>query len=150
MLIGYNLAFWIIKQSFYLNISPASLNTTELSLISSSWKNVAELFLIGIQFAAFAYALTFPLPFPIYKVYLVLASLNFGSLFINVYGICKSAKVPLRPYISSYFRLISTTSLLILLFAVYEIQIAAGDTPENSFDFEDYKDRIVAINGGHK
>jgi hypothetical protein len=84
---------------------------------------------ISSQFAAFIYVLTFPLAFPVYKAYTGIAVLNYVSLFLNILSLGRATSLSIRSFSSAYVKLISTISMMILLFAVYEIQIIAGKTP---------------------
>jgi hypothetical protein len=40
LLIGYNLGFWVARQSFYLNIPSKAIKNTEIILVSTSWKGI--------------------------------------------------------------------------------------------------------------
>ena len=80
----------------------------------------------------------------------MVSALNFGSLFLNILSVSKAASISSRVYIFAYAKLVSTISIVILLFAVYEIQITAGKTPEQSFDSKSYKERIVSMMKGYE
>jgi hypothetical protein len=47
-------------------------------------------------------------------------------------------------------RIVSLSTLLILIFALYQIQVTAGGKPEDVFDNESYRSRVIEINGGYK
>jgi len=100
---------------------------------------------ISSQFAAFIYILSFPLAFPLYKAYTLIAALNSISLFLNIISVSRAASLSVRAFINAYAKTISTISLMIFLFAFYELQIAAGKTPEQIFDSERYRERIVQM-----
>jgi len=148
--LGYNLGFWIVRQSFYLNLPSKDIDKTSINLIETSWQGIAELAFIATQFAAFIYILAFPITFPLYKAYAVISALNFVSLFLNISSISKAASISSRVYINAYARLVSTISIVVLLFALYEIQITAGKTPELSFDSKSYRERIVSMKDGYE
>jgi hypothetical protein len=84
LLLGYNLAFWVVRQSFHLHLPNSSLPNMELNMISNSWRNIAELVFLATQFGCLVYAVFFPMIFPIYKVYLTLTATNFISLALNI------------------------------------------------------------------
>lgn len=95
------------------------------------------------------YIVLFPTPFPIYKAYLLLAATNYLSLVLNIRSISSSANIPYKLYLTNFIKLISTATLLLSLFAVYEIQFRSAETPENTFDSEAYRKRLAAIREGY-
>lgn len=129
LMLGYNLAFWTVRQSFYLHISTPDLQTTKINMISNTYRNIAELLFLALQGGALMYVTFFPMSFPLYKAYLLLGTTNFLSLYMNLSLTCASTNIPLRTYIQNYVKLISAASLLLLLFTFYELQFKAAKTP---------------------
>lgn len=119
-------------------------------MISTTYRNLAELSFLAIQGGALMYVTFFPMTFPVYKAYLVLGTTNFLSLYMSLKMTCSSTNIPLRNYIQSYVKLISTASLLLLLFAFYEIQFKAAKTPELTYDSESYRKRLAELDEGKK
>lgn len=76
-------------------------------------------------------------------------SSNFGLLALNLYEILRSAKISFRSYVTEYLRIVSLSTLLILIFALYQIQVIAGSKPEDIFESETYQARVIAINQGY-
>lgn len=124
--LGYNLAFWVIRQGFYLHIPLKDINNAQINLISNRFSNVLELSFLAAQFAALVYVMLFPTSFPIYKAYILLATTNYLSLALNLRSICTSANSLYRNYLTNYVKLISTATLLLSLFAIYEIQFRSA------------------------
>lgn len=147
--LGYNFAFWVIRQGFYLHIPLKEINSTQINLISNRFTNVLEISFLAAQFAALVYVLLFPTLFPIYKAYLLLATTNYISLALNLRSICTSVNTIYRNYLVNYVKLISTATLLLSLFAIYEIQFRSAETPESTFDSETYRKRLAAMKEGH-
>lgn len=131
--LGYNLAFWVIRQSFYLHMPLKEINNTQINLISNRFSNILEISFLATQFAALVYIMLFPTSFPIYKAYLLLATTSYISLALNLRSICTSVNTSYRYYTANYVKLISTATLLLSLFAIYEIQFRSAETPENTF-----------------
>lgn len=75
----------------------------------------------------------------------MIAALNSISLFLNILSVSRAASISVRAFIHAYAKAISTISIMIFLFAFYEIQITAGKTPEQSFDSARYRERIVEM-----
>lgn len=63
-----------------------------------------------------------------------MVTMNFANLALNIYEILKYTKIPFRSYLQDYLKIVSLSTLLILIFALYQIQITAGARPEDSFD----------------
>jgi hypothetical protein len=129
LLIGYNLSFWVVRQAFHLHVPLTNIPKTKISLIETTWRNVAELTFIASQFLALVYCLSFGCPFSMYKLHLLLISSNFGFLALNLYEILRSTKIPFGAYLTEYLRIVSLSTLLILIFALYQIQVTAGLRP---------------------
>ena len=98
----------------------------KISLVSNSYVSIVELAFLGLQFGALTYMLFFPQTFPLYQVYCSLVATNFASLFLNMNQICHSTERKLSDYFSAFVQLVSMTSLVVLTFAVYEIQLRAA------------------------
>lgn len=118
-------------------------------MVSTTYRNIAELTFLTLQGAALLYVSFFPITFPIYKAYLVLGTTNFLSLYMNLHLTCSTTNIPLKNYIQSYVKLISTASLLLLLFAFYEVQLRAAKTPELTYDSEAYRKRLASLDEGY-
>ncbi len=129
LLVGYNFAFWVVRQALHLHLPLDALSASRISLISATWSHSGELAVIGAQFAALAYSLCFGCPFAVYKLQILLASVNFGLLAANMHSILGQAKVGFRIYLQDYMRVVSLTTLLLLIAALYHIQVAAGAHP---------------------
>ena len=129
LLIGYNLAFWVVRQSFHMHIPLDSLSKNKVNLVSSTVLNICELFFTGLQFAALMYTFFYPLNFPLYRIYLTLAATNLVGLGINLFKITKETNLSFRSYYQVYAKLVSSISLLVLIFSVYESQLRAAETP---------------------
>jgi hypothetical protein len=84
---------------------------------------------IGGQLAALAYIVCFVCPFPLYKLQLLLATTNFGLLAANMRSILGQARVGFRHYLQDYLRVVSLATLLLLISALYHIQVTAGAHP---------------------
>ena len=110
---------------------------------------MAELTFIASQFFVLVYSFTFGFPFSTYKLYLLLATSNFGILGLNLYYILKGTGIPLRSYVTDYLRIVSLSTLLILIFALYQIQVMAGSKPQEIFEDESYRSRVVAVSEGY-
>ena len=150
LLIGYNFAFWVVRHSFNLHLPLSKIHQTRISHIETSWRNVAELSFIASQFFALAYCLSFGCPIAMYKFQLLMVTMNFANLALNIYEILKYTKIPFRSYLQDYLKIVSLSTLLILIFALYQIQITAGNRPEDAFDSEAYRSRVVELNNGYK
>lgn len=85
--------------------------------------------MIGGQLAALAYIICFGCPIPVYKLQLLLATTNFGLLAANMRSILGQARVGFRAYLQDYLRVVSLTTLILLISALYQIQVTAGARP---------------------
>lgn len=148
LLLGYNFAFWIIRQSFSLHTPTSELSSANLSLISTKAGSIAELTFLVAQMALLSYSLLFPLPVPLYKVLVLLASANFGSMALNLYKVSVGGRTAFRNCLKAYVSLISSASLIILLFGVYEVQLRASESPEEVLDSEGFKRKIGEMREG--
>ncbi len=88
-------------------------------MISSNYRNIAELSFSALQFGVLMYAMFFPMIFPLYKVYVGLASLGFLSLGVNLRAVFSGSNVSQKQFMGLYVRLVSSATLLILLFSIY-------------------------------
>ena len=91
----------------------------------------------------------YPLPIAVYQAYVVLALTNSISLAINLRSVCQSTNSSFRSYSVSYAKLVSGASMLILLAAIYETQLKAASNPEQTYDSENYRKRIVEMKEGY-
>ncbi len=126
LLMGYNLAFWIVRQAFHLHLPLADIPTGNISLISTTWRNIAELSFLAMQYSALIYCISFGSPIALYKLYILLGSTSICSLLLNLHVLLQATQVPSKLYIVNLMRIVSLTSLLLLVFAVYHIQITAA------------------------
>lgn len=79
-----------------------------------------------------------------------MAFLNFMHLGLNLYEILKSLSAFHKVYVVDFIRIISTMTLLILLFGIYSVQIASSGRLEESIDSVEYRHRVTEIGKGHK
>lgn len=143
LLIGYNFAFWVVRHSFHTHINPQEISKAKISLISTNWRNFIELTFIASQFVGLAYYLSFGCPFSIYKLQLLLATTNFAHLALNLSQILKYTNIPFGRYLQDYLKIVSLSTLLILIFALYHIQITAGAKPDHIFENQSYRSRAI-------
>jgi hypothetical protein len=126
---GYNLAFWIVRQAFYLHLPLADIPNGSISLISTTWRNIAELSFLALQYSVLIYCISFGSPIALYKLYILLGSTSICSLLLNLHVVLRATGVPSKIYLVNLMRIVSLTSLLVLIFAVYHIQITAAEHP---------------------
>jgi len=61
-----------------------------------------------------------------YKMYILLATTNIATLMINLHTVLQAANTSYRVYSIDFVRIVSLTSLIVLLFSVYYVQISAA------------------------
>lgn len=149
LLIGYNFSFWIVRQAFHLHLSLKDISHSEISLISTTWRNIIEMSLIVSQFAVFAYCAAFGSPIALYKLYIILATTNFAHLTVNLYEILRATNIPIQASLTDFVKIVSMSTLLLLIFAVYYIQVTSGSKPEDAFESSSYRERIIQIRAGY-
>ena len=72
--------------------------------------------------------------FPLFKMLVALAATNCGFLALNIREICKGTSISKRIYLKHYAGVVSAISLMVLLFGVYEVQLKAAESPEETME----------------
>lgn len=89
---------------------------------------------LSAQFGVLTYSILFPMSLPLFKILVVLAATNCGFLALNLRGICKGSNISTKLYIKHYAGVVSAISMMVLLFGVYEVQLKAADSPEETME----------------
>ena len=89
---------------------------------------------LSAQFGILTYSILFPLDFPLFKILVALAATNCGFLALNIRAICKGASISTGIYTKHYAGVVSAISLMVLLFGVYEVQLKAAESPEDTME----------------